>query len=553
MGKWCAVPGCKTGSRTAEKRSVFRVPKDITTWKKWEQAIPGIVKLQQSDIVCEKHFNEEDIAREWVKYDANGRVIARVSYKYPQLRKLAVPTRFHDGKENCEPSQLDSSSVVDQNNGSIGAMFSFPMKSPLQEFSVYADINRVPLAVPNTGMSSSSMSVSSCDHLGDNSLLSQRATNAYSSFENREQTFNLDRDERLVADSLGRLEYSDHAYAKQMSHAQRNVIPETSTSAEMPEENAITDEDFSAYVPEEWGWAKTSTEIVQRTIFTYTILKVKNGKHCPVAQKSVTLDVNKNLQYFMYGRHIDPENTNLERILNGKEKLKDVLERFKGMNVCSGLGDMSTQFVQAGEAYEDYVDKWRCNGCSLLCKKKRCDSCINVRKCILQRTARLKNRPTLSRIGGVSNTVDRRKFQAMRMKIRRETRRRFRAQNRVKHLMSCLKAQETKLARLKDPSVDVKLSTLDISTSQKLVVKEIVAAARKKDARSRRYTDEWVMLCMLMSIRSPKDYEFLRKNNILPLPCTRTIRNYFSLINAKCGFDEGFARLLEKNLRSRNW
>ncbi|XP_015600779.1 uncharacterized protein LOC107270353 [Cephus cinctus] len=112
-------------------------------------------------------------------------------------------------------------------------MFSFPMKLPLQGFSVYTDINRVPLAVQNTGMSSSSMSVSSCDHLGDNPLLSQRASNGYSSFENREQAFNLNRDERLVADLLGRLEYSNHAYAKQMSHAQRNVIPETSTSADL--------------------------------------------------------------------------------------------------------------------------------------------------------------------------------------------------------------------------------------------------------------------------------------------------------------------------------
>ncbi|EZA53161.1 hypothetical protein X777_06240 [Ooceraea biroi] len=34
MTKWCAVPNCKTGSRTEQKRSLFRVPKDIVTWKK---------------------------------------------------------------------------------------------------------------------------------------------------------------------------------------------------------------------------------------------------------------------------------------------------------------------------------------------------------------------------------------------------------------------------------------------------------------------------------------------------------------------------------------
>lgn len=51
-----------------------------------------------------------------------------------------------------------------------------------------------------------------------------------------------------------------------------------------------------------------------------------------------------------------------------------------------------------------------------------------------------------------------------------------------------------------------------------------------------------------MNIRSPEYYEFLRKNGILSLPCTRTIRGYFSIINAKCGFDDQFAKLLEKHL-----
>lgn len=55
------------------------------------------------------------------------------------------------------------------------------------------------------------------------------------------------------------------------------------------------------------------------------------------------------------------------------------------------------------------------------------------------------------------------------------------------------------------------------------------------------------MLCILMNIRSPGYYEFLRRNNVLPLPCARTIRGYFSMINLKCGFDHGFLQLLKKN------
>ncbi|XP_024893968.1 uncharacterized protein LOC112468837 [Temnothorax curvispinosus] len=182
--------------------------------------------------------------------------------------------------------------------------------------------------------------------------------------------------------------------------------------------------------------------------------------------------------------------------------LKDILEKFKEMNVCSGLGDISIHFVVVNGTYQDNIDKSRSKGCSLLSKKKRCDSCMKWRKCILQQKARLKIRP--------------------------------------------------QMASMQNTAVDKKLAELDnISKSEKLVVQEIIAAARKKDAKGRRYSDDWIMLCMLINIQSPRNYEFLRKNNILPFPCTRTIRSYFSLINAKCGFDEEFAKLLEKHFASK--
>lgn len=59
------------------------------------------------------------------------------------------------------------------------------------------------------------------------------------------------------------------------------------------------------------------------------------------------------------------------------------------------------------------------------------------------------------------------------------------------------------------------------------------------------------MLCLMMNIRSPGYYQFLRMNNILPLPCKRTIRRYLSLINMKCGFDEEFMKLLRKHFDSK--
>lgn len=46
---------------------------------------------------------------------------------------------------------------------------------------------------------------------------------------------------------------------------------------------------------------------------------------------------------------------------------------------------------------------------------------------------------------------------------------------------------------------------------QKTCIKEIMAAARLTNLKGRRYTNDWIMLCILMHIRSPSAYEFKKK------------------------------------------
>ena len=77
-------------------------------------------------------------------------------------------------------------------------------------------------------------------------------------------------------------------------------------------------------------------------------------------------------------------------------------------------------------------------------------------------------------------------------------------------------------------------------------MKEIISAAKKTITNVRRYSEEFIMLCMLMNIRSNSYYEFLRKNEVLALPCTKTIRDYIAMFRTTCGFDEAFLQLLNK-------
>lgn len=54
------------------------------------------------------------------------------------------------------------------------------------------------------------------------------------------------------------------------------------------------------------------------------------------------------------------------------------------------------------------------------------------------------------------------------------------------------------------------------------------------------------IICIYFMYRSTSTYTFLREQEILPLPCTRTIRTYLSLVRTQCGFDEKFFLLFKK-------
>jgi len=91
----------------------------------------------------------------------------------------------------------------------------------------------------------------------------------------------------------------------------------------------------------------------------------------------------------------------------------------------------------------------------------------------------------------------------MRIRNRRERRQKHRAQERVKHLTTCIKEQGAQIAGIQNSTLDARCTELNIPAPQKSALKEIITAASKKNANGHRYTEEWIMLCMLMNIRSP--------------------------------------------------
>ena len=81
-----------------------------------------------------------------------------------------------------------------------------------------------------------------------------------------------------------------------------------------------------------------------------------------------------------------------------------------------------------------------------------------------------------------------------------------------------------------------------------LLIKECILASKRKKAKSTRYSNEWILICLLIRIKHQATYTFLRENKILPLPAKSTIESYLKRVRSKCGFDKEFLENFEKQL-----
>lgn len=80
---------------------------------------------------------------------------------------------------------------------------------------------------------------------------------------------------------------------------------------------------------------------------------------------------------------------------------------------------------------------------------------------------------------------------------------------------------------------------------KKTLVTEFLTASRLKNSKSHRYSENWLMLCLLFNIRSPSAYKYVREIALLPFPHPKTVRQYLASVKTTCGFDNNFLQLLK--------
>ncbi|XP_033347928.1 uncharacterized protein LOC117232589 isoform X1 [Bombus vosnesenskii] len=654
----CAVPNCRTNKdKRNEKVSVFIV-KNENFGAKWAALIPGIERLRTGQRICEKHFEERYIIREYIKYDNNGKIIAQVPLKRTRLRPGAVPTIFdgyplqsrsrsrspqqdvqdvirHTMRKYArfytdhtyavqEPAKCSKSTAKEEVTASSTTKCS---ESTIREQEVIAS-NRAKYSKSTIKEEEEEESASSTIKYPRSTTteegVSASSTAKYSNSVTKEKEANISTvvlekhqnevQEILQLKSIKQDEFVNNdieRYVHQnnecfaivsldldssvpshysinssiMSSVKSDVNIDCSINNNMQPESFVTvtkaednlkmlhftssgfpfttvmfdsigfnfesqqDDTFEnnapLKIPKPWIVGNSKVGDEEALLFTYAIRVNDCGKEKHIFAKSVLVTGSRKITYEIYMTPVDVIAAKLPRILTKITMIPEILKKFKDLRTCKGITSTGLDTIRANTALKNCIGTdWRHADCSILSiMSERCNSCKKYSNTLSQKIRRMKKRTVIKRVTTSLNPFDEMKLKTMREKIKYKDARVNRMKDKLKRTTDLIVNQQKKACMICMTDSDLD----KISKNQKLVIQEIISAAKTKDPKGRRYTDEFIMMCMLMNIKSQSYYEFLRKNEIIPLPCARTIRDYMSQVGTKRGFDEKFVKLLKES------
>ncbi|KAH8039488.1 hypothetical protein HPB51_007390 [Rhipicephalus microplus] len=170
-----------------------------------------------------------------------------------------------------------------------------------------------------------------------------------------------------------------------------------------------------------------------------------------------------------------------------------------------------------------------------------CVVCKYVRKALVRRQWRLKRR----QVGSLSShNVSSLCRSRLSKKLQARTRRNERLLLKVDKLTLHIKKIKSECAATADEILAKKISLL--SPKQQLAVRQCFQASKRKSLRGMKYDKEWMLECISLKMRSPKLYQYMRRQNILALPSDTTLRKYTAPYRSDYGFNEKLLSVFQK-------
>ncbi|KAH6947068.1 hypothetical protein HPB50_016987 [Hyalomma asiaticum] len=497
MGKKCFAPRCTTGYKSCtQKFSLFSAPKEEERLRVWRNAIPRKDRiLQSTDHLCERHFEPHLVSKTWEAV-YKGNVLVRAPRK-ASLSKEAVPTLFPD----C-PSYLSKERKQ--------------RKRPAERHGKIAPLKK------------------------------QRKQCAEGS------------DPVLEMDVGDELQNEGDATASDMLSNESSSVPMAAVSTF----DELFESPARVVLPSTtWSFHKLQVDEVRNVVFS-ELRRVREPQYSAETSHIVTwklLDIDQDMKVsvVLMGKQVPLELLGVSNHVSTIEDITSLLGKLEGLHFCGG-GPTAKEYphIQLECAFVDICGRWRHKNCKLVLPTNgACQKCCGLSDTlrIHQRRAQLRKqgkgaRPSL-RLSTIRNEEKARVLRRAQYALKRA---KDRLTKKVKCLQQALKAMQDKFCSISNESLQHKLNQLNIPAAQLTVLQECISAAKATSKKSRRYTENWLLLCLLLHIRSPSTYAFLRNNDILPLPCVSTVRKYLSAIRVKCGFDARFFLAFKKKLACKD-
>ncbi|KAH7942568.1 hypothetical protein HPB49_025363 [Dermacentor silvarum] len=236
-------------------------------------------------------------------------------------------------------------------------------------------------------------------------------------------------------------------------------------------------------------------------------------------------------------------------------EITELLDSFHKSVVCGG-GPAKSKFlgIQLECATADGLGFWRHRNCSLLlgASETQCRSCKSIDNTLRVHKARKEKRVKDTRIRLPVSPSTRPKLEALREQRIASYCSKLKLQKRKQAHIDELLKYKAQVKHLEDNEVEDLAKKAGFPEMPHVLLTECIAAAKATPKQGRRYTYNWLLLCLLPHIGSPSSYRFLRESDILPLPCFRTVRKYIATVGMKCGFDLDFFAALKKKLDEKS-
>ncbi|XP_066583037.1 uncharacterized protein [Prorops nasuta] len=306
-------------------------------------------------------------------------------------------------------------------------------------------------------------------------------------------------------------------------------------------------------LPKEWLYTQKMYNNINLLIFytaeIVTIEKYSTNRFTLNITKEVILKEDLTLQFTIFKQpvaHIS-SHIKIHENVTDLEKLRESLSTINELNICYGITDFEVtakaveDIEYADKVYKDVYGIWRHRNCILYSVSyiKTCQFCNTVKIKMNQKRDRIEKTKSMKKFKIVALNQNKQKkilmLQQKYYKIQKAKKRTEYISNKLKNELN---EYRIKINEISLKKIETLLKHKQILLNEFLAIKEIIKASKHENMKEINYNNEdWLLLCMLMHMRSSETYDFLRSNQQIPMPCVRIIRRYFSFVNCMCGFD----------------